>query len=250
MKDHISRRNFMHISAGVFGMAMGSKTTVIGAQSKKKLKRAKGDKTKPNVLFIISDQHHAKFLSCKGHADVKTPYLDKLAKEGVRFDNAICQNPICTPSRVSYASGQYCHNHGYYGNSGPQPMGLPSIFGHFRSAGYTTGAIGKIHCPAYWVEQDVDHFAEAYAGCSIGNVSAFDEYLKSKGLAELRDDDEYPEQVGIQDWQSKDGRASNLKYEESVEGWVTAESIRFMEKSVKSDSPFFLEMSLPRPHQI
>ena len=251
MKDHISRREFMHISAGgVAGMAMGSKALAMGAQTKRKVGRAKGNKKMPNVLFILSDQHNARFLSCKGHPDVKTPNLDRLAKEGVRFDNAICQNPICTPSRVSYASGQYCHNHGYYGLSGPKPMGLPSIFGHFRQAGYVTGAIGKIHCPAYWVEQDTDHFKEVYAGCSIGNKSAFADYLKKKGLLELRDDDEYPEQKGIQDWSSKDGRASNLKYEDSVEGWVAAESIRFMERSVKGDRPFYLQMSLARPHQV
>lgn len=65
-----------------------------------------------NILLILSDQHNAKVLGCKGHPDVKTPNLDRMAAEGVRF--AITQNPICTPSRVSYLSGQYCHNHGYY----------------------------------------------------------------------------------------------------------------------------------------
>ncbi|MFC1677117.1 sulfatase [Planctomycetota bacterium] len=251
MKDHISRREFMHVSAsGVAGMAIGSKALAMGAGSDRKVGRAKGNKKMPNVLFIISDQHNAKFLSCKGHSDVKTPNLDQLAKEGVRFDNAICQNPICTPSRVSYISGQYCHNHGYYGLSGPRPMGLPTIFGHFRQAGYVTGAIGKIHCPAYWVENDTDHFKEVYAGCSIGNKSAYADYLKKKGLLELRDDGMYPEQKGIQDWTSKDGRVSSLKYEDSVEGWVAAESIRFMKRESKGNRPFFLEMSLPRPHQI
>jgi len=49
---------------------------------------------RPNVLFILSDQHNAKVLGHKGHPDVKTPNLDRLASEGVRFDNAITQNPI------------------------------------------------------------------------------------------------------------------------------------------------------------
>ena len=61
----------------------------------------------PNVLFIITDQHNAKVLGHKGHPDVKTPNLDQLAAEGVRFENAITQNPICTPSRMCYHSGQY-----------------------------------------------------------------------------------------------------------------------------------------------
>ena len=65
---------------------------------------------RPNVLFILSDQHNAKVLGHKDHPDVKTPNLDRLAADGVRFDNAITQNPICTTSRpvehrtIRYAS--------------------------------------------------------------------------------------------------------------------------------------------------
>ena len=114
----------------------------------------------PNVLFIISDQHNAKCLGVAGHPDVKTPNLDRLAREGVRFTTAITQNPICTPSRVSFFSGQYCHNHGYYGLGGRNPGGLPNILGHFRKFGYATAAIGKIHCPENWIEKDCDYFKE------------------------------------------------------------------------------------------
>ena len=64
----------------------------------------------PNILFILSDQHNAKVLGHKGHPNARTPHLDRMAGQGVRFDNAITQNPICTPSRVSWLSGQYCHN--------------------------------------------------------------------------------------------------------------------------------------------
>ena len=63
--------------------------------------------TRPNVLFIVADQHNAKVLGCAGHPDVHTPHLDRMAAEGVRFTNAITQNPICTPSRTSFLSGQY-----------------------------------------------------------------------------------------------------------------------------------------------
>jgi arylsulfatase A-like enzyme len=90
--------------------------------------------SQPNVLFVLSDQHNAKVLGHQGHPDVRTPHLDRMAAEGVRFENAISQNPICTPSRMCFLSGQYCHNHGYYGLSGPNPGGLPSVVGHFRRA--------------------------------------------------------------------------------------------------------------------
>ncbi len=203
----------------------------------------------PNVLFIISDQHNAKVLGHKNHPDVKTPNLDKLAVEGVRFDNAITQNPICTPSRVSFFSGQYPHNHGYYGLGGPRPDGLPTILGHFRRAGYQTAAIGKIHCPEHWVEDDCDYFREVYPDCSIGGCPEYTEYLRKKGVLEDRDDIRYQEQPPG-GGQSVDGRMSRLKYEDSVEGWIVRETIGFMEQAVAEEQPFIVQASLPRPHRI
>ena len=103
---------------------------------------------RPNVLFVLSDQHNAKVLGHKGHPDVLTPNLDRMAAQGVRFENAIAQNPICTPSRVSYLTGQYPHNHGYYALGGPQPERLPNLIGHFCRHGYRTAAIGTLPGPA------------------------------------------------------------------------------------------------------
>ncbi len=203
---------------------------------------------RPNVLFILADQHNAKVLGHRNHPDVKTPNLDRLAAEGVRFDNAVTQNPICTPSRVSFLSGQYPHNHGYYGLSGRNPGGLPTLLGHFRRAGYRTGAIGKIHCPEYWVEDDCDFFREVYHECSIGGCPEYDEYLRRKNLAHLRDDVGYPEH-GRRGMQSCDGRRSNLPYEDCVEGWIVRETVRFMEQAVAESRPFIAHASLPRPHQ-
>ncbi|MCA9443169.1 MAG: sulfatase-like hydrolase/transferase, partial [Candidatus Omnitrophica bacterium] len=245
MSDSFGRRTFMKVASA--GIASVGNPILHQLQSAASGEKAKSPPKASNVLYIMSDQHNAKFLSCKGHPDVKTPHLDRLAEEGVRFENAICQNPICTPSRVSYLSGQYCHNHGYWGLSGPRPKGLPNLFGHFRRAGYTTGAVGKIHCPAYWVEDETDTFMDM--GCSIGGKTDFIPYLKSKGLLDLRDDGIYPEQ-GSQKYQSLDGRKSNLAYEDCIDGWTARQAIQFMEGATKGDKPFFLEVSFPRPHEL
>jgi len=202
----------------------------------------------PNILFIMSDQHNAKVLGHKGHPDVQTPNFDRLASEGVRFDNAITQNPICTPSRVSWLSGQYCHNHGYYGLSGPNPKGLPNIFGYFRKVGYRTGAIGKIHCPEYWVEGDCDVFHET-CGSSIGGRSKeYANYLKERGLTDLEDHGAMTE-FGNLGQQTVEGRPSKVSYEDGQEGWAVRKSIVFMEKCAKDHVPYFLHVSLPKPHQ-
>ena len=73
----------------------------------------------PNVLFLFSDQHNARCLSCAGHPDVKTPNLDRLSAEGVRFENAYTQNPICTPSRMSFLSGLYPSTMGTTASTAP-----------------------------------------------------------------------------------------------------------------------------------
>jgi len=202
----------------------------------------------PNVLFIVSDQHNAKCLGHAGHPDVKTPALDRLAAEGVRFNTAITQNPICTPSRVSFLSGQYCHNHGYYGLSGPNPGGLPNIFGHFRRHGYTTAAFGKIHCPEYWVEDDCDVFHET-AGCSIGGRSGEYAAFLAEHEATDREDHKGFKEFGDRGTQSSDARASEATYEESQEGWVASRTVRFMREAREAGGPFLAFASLPKPHQ-
>lgn len=202
--------------------------------------------SRPNVIFILSDQHNAKVLGHKGHPYVKTPNLDKLAAEGVRFDNAITQNPICTPSRMSFLSGQYAHNHGYYGLSGKNPNGLPTMVGHFRKNGYKTAAIGKIHCPEYWIEDDCDLFIEAL-GTSVGGKPEYDRYLKNKGLYNTYLSEKY-----TCDWygeQSCDGTPSKLEHLDCYEGFSVQQAVKFMESSLESNDPFFLHVSFPKPHQ-
>ncbi|MAS33736.1 MAG: hypothetical protein CL610_07005 [Anaerolineaceae bacterium] len=203
---------------------------------------------RPNILFIVSDQHNAKVLQHTGSFGVHTPHLSRMAAEGVSFNNATTQSPICTPSRVSFLSGQYCHNHGYYGLSGRNPGGLPTIFGHFRGAGYRTGAIGKIHCPEYWVEDDCDVFHETCEVSIGGRSPAYTRFLKERGKEHLEDNTILPE-FGERGRQSMEGRPSPLTFEESQEGWLAARAVETMQQAAAANQPFLLHVSFPRPHQ-
>ena len=206
------------------------------------------NRSRPNVLLILSDQHNVKVMGHMGHPEVKTPHLDRLASQGVRFTSAITQNPICTPSRVSWLSGQYCHNHGYYALSGPNPRGLPSVLGHFRTHGYRTSAVGKIHCPEYWVEDDTDHFHET-CGCSVGGRSkAYADYLEERGLSDLEDHGAMNE-FGSRGKQTVEGRPSKVSYEDGQEGWIVRRTTRFMAEAQDDGVPFIALVSLPKPHQ-
>lgn len=204
--------------------------------------------TAPSVLFILSDQHNAKVMGHKGHPDVKTPNLDRMAENGVRFENAITQNPICTPSRVSWLSGQYCHNHGYYGLSGPNPGGLPNILDHFRRAGYRTAAMGKIHCPEYWVEDESDLFHETCDSSVGGRSKEYADYLEERGLTNLEDHVAMNE-FGRRGRQTVEGRPSKVSYEDGQEGWSVRKAIEFMKECAGQSIPFFAHVSFPKPHQ-
>ena len=201
-----------------------------------------------NVLHVISDQHLATCTGIEGHPHAITPNMDRLASEGVYFSRAYTQNPICTPSRVSVFSGQYCHNHGYYGLSGPTPPNLPGFLGHFQEQGYRTGGIGKLHMPddpVSWLDEQCDLVADCYMPHRKTDESTpYYDYLEDLGLRDKEDSVALREFKGNQ---HLDGRPSQLPYEHSVEGWCVAEAIKFIDGC--QGDPFCMQVSLPRPHQ-
>lgn len=103
---------------------------------------------RPNILFIMSDDHTAQAVGAYATLlkDLNpTPTLDKLANEGIVFDNAFCTNAICTPSRACVITGQYDHVNGVFdlgGNIKPENQSLPI---QMRKAGYQTAIVGKWH---------------------------------------------------------------------------------------------------------
>ena len=77
--------------------------------------RAAGRK-RPNILFLMPDQHRYHAVGCLGNADVKTPHLDRLASEGVILDHVFANTPVCCPARSVLLTGQYCHRNGMVAN--------------------------------------------------------------------------------------------------------------------------------------
>lgn len=92
---------------------------------------------KLNILFIISDAHRADHMSCAGNPVIKTPNLDKLAKEGVRFSNCFCTNPICMPNRATLITGLYPNVHGVRSNGINLREDIPTIIKTLRERGGT-----------------------------------------------------------------------------------------------------------------
>jgi arylsulfatase A-like enzyme len=99
----------------------------------------------PNVVFVLSDDLRWDCMSVAGHPFLKTPNIDRIANEGVRFTNAFCTTSLCSPSRASFLSGLYAHGHQVINNFTDFPSTIPSYPQRLHDNGYQTAYIGKWH---------------------------------------------------------------------------------------------------------
>lgn len=113
------------------------------------ISKVDGQGDRPNILFLLSDEHSFRFMGHvtpeEGGEPVDTPVLDRLARQGVRFTDAYCQMPLCTPSRMSMLTGLQVRRCGAWWNEvvlRPELVTLPQVLG---DAGYQTCLLGKMH---------------------------------------------------------------------------------------------------------
>jgi arylsulfatase A-like enzyme len=101
--------------------------------------------SRPNVLWICTDQQRFDTLGCYGNEFVETPNIDRLAERGVRFDRAYAQSPVCTPSRASFLTGRYPRTTRTRQNGQSIPEGERLVTRLLADEGYTCGLAGKLH---------------------------------------------------------------------------------------------------------
>ncbi len=100
---------------------------------------------RPNLLYIMTDQHRADWLGCAGHPMVKTPNIDRLAVRGTRFTDFYVTSPVCMPNRGAIFTGRYPSVNGLRHNGLPLPADANTFVDVLRSGGYHTALIGKSH---------------------------------------------------------------------------------------------------------
>ncbi len=173
---------------------------------------------RPNVLFLMSDEHSPHAARWMGDRIIETPALDGLAAEGVAFTSAYCQNPICVPSRASFITGRMSSNVGVFGNDGGLNPEAPTLADVFRQAGYKTAWFGKTHWggnPRFEIQPGRD------AGAREGHET---------GRSRL----------------PQDAKITSAPVADEVDALAQRQAIEFLRG--RRDEPFFAGVSFIKPH--
>ena len=211
--------------------------------------------THPNILFIMTDQQRWDAMSCAGDW-VRTPHLDRIAAEGVRFTYCVTTTPICIPARVTLATGQYPHNTGVWDNiTYPMPEDVPTWMRAIRDLGYRTSLFGKTHLHphegdlrdreylinAYGLD-DVDEIGGPRASAAV--MSHMTQRWREKGLLESYRAD-FKERFANKPHVA---RPSVLPLDEYADVYVGQRTKEYLQ-AYDRDEPWFCWMSFGGPHE-
>jgi len=120
----------------------------------------KNSETKrPNIVFIMTDDHAAQAISAYGHPVSKlapTPNIDRIAQNGVKFNNNFCTNSICGPSRAVILTGKHSHENGFRMNGEVFDGSQPTLPKFLKEVGYQTALVGKWHL--HGLPEGFDHW--------------------------------------------------------------------------------------------
>lgn len=197
---------------------------------------------RPNILFLMADQHRGDCLGCDGHLAVKTPNLDRLASEGVRFRHAYSSTPTCTPARAAILTGLSPWNHGVLGTgkvAEKYPLELPNAL---RDAGYHTMGVGKMH----WHPQRNRHGFHQVLLDESGRELSPEFRSDYRSWFYCQAPTLNPDTTGI-GWNDYRSKSYALPEHLHPTTWTATSAIRFLD-NYDQEAPFFLKVSFARPH--
>lgn len=188
-----TRRDFLEGSLAVAG-------TVFASSVSPSVLMAEPDTKRPNLVFFLGEGQRADALSIAGNPILKTPNHDRIAREGMRFENAFCTNALCAPARSVALTGMYSRSTGALSNEHmniPLPSDIPLFTDLLRDAGYEVAIVGKVHTPNGVEDRYWDYY---FGHNSPGNDYAnpyFKEGRKGKVGPEKQYHDVYPDDLTV-----------------------------------------------------
>lgn len=210
--------------------------------------------SRPNILFLMTDQHRFDCLGVAGNRVVATPNLDRLAKDGVRFSNAYSSTPTCTPARSALLTGLSPWHHGMLGYANiaaRYPFEKPRAM---REAGYATAAIGKNHFSPMRNSHGYEQML-LDEPCPCGNGPDAYRQAERNGPVERCDYESWfyseaphldPHATGLW-WNDYPARPFALPERLHATTWTGESAVRYL-KNYHDSRPFFLKVSFVRPH--
>jgi len=189
--------------------------------------------TQPNILFIMSDEHAPHFTGFHGHPTVRTSHLDQLAARGTVFEQAYCNSPLCSPSRMSLMTGRYIHKIGAWDNSTPLPTDTITWAHLLRAARYDVVLSGKQH----FVGPDQLHGFRAQLARDLHAERAHPTFDWSNGTL-----------VAPQPWpglaQAEPGQTVEIEVDDQAE----AAALTYLRAPERREGPWALNVSFIAPH--
>ncbi len=222
----------------------------------------------PNILCFVTDQQRADHLGCAGNSDLKTPHIDRLASEGMMFNQSYVANPVCMPNRASLFTGMYPSAHGLRENGIPLDPNIPVLPEIMRQHGYTTASFGKLHLQPYggdldweqserlesrvsWESGDITTLPKPYYGFEETYFTGrhgpgiFGDYTIDVGQAVanlLKKEYAAEPPTG-----AKESWKSAIPADQHYNSRIADATIAFLD-AYESDQPFFVWCSFPDPH--
>jgi arylsulfatase A-like enzyme len=199
----------------------------------------------PNFIVFLTDDQGYGDLSCMGATDFRTPHLDRLAREGLRFTDWYSNSPVCSPSRASLLTGRYPGNAGVrailagHRTAPGLPPSVPTLATALRELGYATAMSGKWHLGTVPQCQPSAHGFDRWYGFLAGCIDYYSHifyWAMNRGPGTDPVHDLYEDGVEIYD---------NGRYFTET---VTENAIRYMRDAVAAEKPFFLYVPYNAPH--
>lgn len=188
---------------------------------------------RPNILILMADEHAPQFSGVYGHPLVRSPNLDRFAGDGVTFDAAYCNSPLCVPSRMSFMTGRFPSAIGVYDNASPLASDTPTWAHLLRSVGYDVTLAGKQH----FVGPDRLHGFRAQLAHDLHASAEHPIWSWDDGV---------PPSPGT--WTHLETSGPGTTVEIETDDGVEAATLAYIREQATSDRPWALNASFIAPH--